>query len=96
MKRSQKIFFMILSLGLFIAVLYYVFFVPKEFEDAEGIMQVEIQDSSYQEYREYVSDTNKGIKNLLDGEQLKQITINDYPDVDLNIPRNSNPFAKSF
>jgi hypothetical protein len=70
--------------------------VPKEYEDTENSAKVEIQDSSYQEYRDYVSDTNKGIKNLLDGEQLRQITINDYPDADLNLPRTDNPFAESF
>ncbi len=87
---------MILSLGLFSAVSYYVFFVPKEYEAIEDNMKVEIQDSSYQEYREYVSDTNKGIKNLLDGEQLEKISPYDYPDIDLNLPKTDNPFAKSF
>ncbi len=87
---------MALSSGLFLVVLYDVFFVPKEYEYAEGGMKTEFQDSSYQEYKDYVSDTNKGIKNLLDGEQLRQITINDYPDADLNLPRTDNPFVKSF
>lgn len=82
------------ALAVFAAALYYVFFISKGTEEAVQIEKV--QDTSYQEYQDYISDTNKGIKNLLDGEQLKQIVINEYPAIDLNVPRSENPFVKSF
>lgn len=94
-KRSKKIFLVLIAVIIFYAAFYYVFFVPKTFE-LEDTGTAEVQDTSYQEYRDYVSNTNKGIKNLLDGEQLKQINVFQYPLIDLNIPRNENPFAKSF
>lgn len=82
---------------VFYAAFYYVFFVPKTQVESEEVAQSGVQDTSYQEYKDYVSDTNKGIKNLLDGEQLKQIVVHDeYPAYDLNLPKNENPFAKSF
>jgi hypothetical protein len=87
---------MVLLAALFGGIFYYVFFVPKEYEALEEEASAEIQDSTYQEYREYVSDTNKGIRNLLDGEQLEKIIPSNYPNIDLNLPRTDNPFARSF
>lgn len=78
---------------VFYGVTLYVFFVPKEMDSAAQVSLPE--DASYQEYQDYVSDTNKGIKNLLNGDQLKQITPSDYPSPDLDLPRNPNPFVRS-
>ena len=83
------------SLAIFVGALCYVFFLSGGSEEAvqTGIGQ---EDASYQEYQDYISNTNNGVKNLLDGEQLKQIVVNEYPAIDLNLPRSDNPFAKSF
>lgn len=90
-------FIVFVAVVVFYAAFYYVFFVPKAQVESEEAAQSQMQDVSYQEYKDYVSDTNKGIKNLLDGEQLRQIVIHDeYPAYDLNLPKNENPFAKSF
>ncbi|MDD3006904.1 MAG: hypothetical protein PHX30_05005 [Candidatus Pacebacteria bacterium] len=95
-KRSKNTFVVFASVLVFFGVFYYVFFVPRELESTNQVAQADLQDTSYQEYRDYVSNTNKGVKNLLDGAQLKAINIYSYPAMDLNIPRNENPFAKSF
>jgi len=81
---------------IFFGAFYYVFFVSQEPESTTQVAQVDLQDSSYQEYKDYVSSTNKGVKNLLDGTQLKGINVYEYPPIDLNLPKNENPFAKSF
>ena len=86
------------SLVIFVGTLCYVFFMSGGSEESTEAVQTGTgqEDTSYQEYQDYISNTNKGVKNLLDGEQLKQIVVNEYPAIDLNLPRSENPFAKSF
>lgn len=99
-KKSKKIFFVIFSIIIFYVILYYILFMPKDTEDSTASLGVvSADDATYQEYRDYVSDTNKGIKNLLEGDQLRQIKPYDYPDFTLDVsevPRADNPFAESF
>jgi len=97
-KRFKKSAIVLVAVTLELGAFYYVFFIAKESDTTNvGVVEaIDSQEASYQEYRDYVSNTNKGIKNLLDGAQLKKIEVFDYPDIDLSIPRNDNPFAKSF
>jgi hypothetical protein len=51
----------------------------------------------YQEYRDYISDTKKGIKSLLDGKQLQQMELKEYVPSETPLERNTgNIFTKPF
>lgn len=87
---------MIASILVFCASFYYAFFMSGgTIVDGASEGTPAVKDS-YQEYKDYVSDKNKGIKSLLEGEQLKEIKLYDLSPVDVRVEPRENPFAKSF
>lgn len=96
-KKSKKVLVMAVAMLVFCATLFYVFFFAKNTISEAGVPnQSDAVGDSYQEYKNYISDTNKGIKGLLEGEQLKQITLYEYSFENKNFETNNNPFLKSF
>lgn len=99
-KRSQKLIAAIASVLLYVVIFYCsIVIMPQSSEKAlPPEPATSAADASYQEYKDYVSDTNKGIKNLLDGQQLRNTIYND--DIDNTnygtLPRTDNPFGKFF
>lgn len=95
LKKSKKIILVFVIVTIFYAVLVYVLFMqqPDPLVDPQaGIMT----DASYQEYKEDISSTNKGVKALLEGEQLKQIEFYDIKEIEVRISGKENPFGQSF
>lgn len=95
-KKSQKTLIILVALAIFVGAFCYMFFMSGGSEKTTETVQTGQEDASYREYQDYISNTNNGVKNLLNGEQLKQIVVNEYPPIDLNLPRSENPFAKAF
>lgn len=95
-QRSKKAFIMIVAVLIFCASFYYAFFMPKNISKSATPVEMSVTQDSYQEYKDYVSNANKGIKSLLEGEQLKQMKLYDSSSPDVQAESRENPFAKSF
>jgi len=85
--------FVILSSIMFFVSFYYIFSKNRYPEKDEQLFSVE---DSYQEYKESVSDTNKGIRSILDDSQLRQINLYEYSLDVRGLEKNENPFVKLF
>lgn len=96
LKRSKKIIVMLTSVLVFGAAVYYVFFLMTSPNPVDPTAVSASANSSYQEYKDYISNTKNGIKVLLEGEQLGQISIHPLPEEESGSERNTNPFMKSF
>lgn len=93
LKKSEKIVFVFVALLIFFAVFFHIFFFlkTKPIEDSPAIAQ-----DSYQEYRDYISNTNKGVKALLENEQLEKLEFHEK-DLDIGpFEKSDNPFVKYF
>jgi hypothetical protein len=93
LKKSEKVVFVFVALLAFFAVFCYIFFFikAKPEEDSPVIVQ-----DSYQEYRDYISNTNKGVKALLENEQLEKLEFNENNSNIGPFEKNDNPFVKNF
>lgn len=96
LKKSKKTLLVIVSASIFYALLYYILFMSVP-EPTPTPLTAAPTDVSYQEYRDYVSDSNKGVKALLDGDQLTQIKMFEQDPIEVDdVPRAANPFAQLF
>lgn len=93
LKKSEKVVFVSIALIVFFTVLCYIFFFikSKPEEDSPVITQ-----DSYQEYRDYISNTNKGVKALLENEQLEKLEFAENDSNTGPFEKNDNPFVKNF
>lgn len=93
LKKSEKLVFVSVALLLFFVVLFYVFFFSKiaPKEDLPVVTQ-----DSYQEYKDYIGNTNKGVKALLENEQLEDLKFNENNSNIGDFEKSDNPFVKSF
>ncbi|MFA7169520.1 MAG: hypothetical protein WC178_01570 [Candidatus Paceibacterota bacterium] len=94
-KKSKKTILVVVSSISFFAILCYILFFLNSAEVTVS-SSATLTDSSYQEYQDYISSTNKGIKNLLEGEQLQDIDFYEYEEINVDVPKNENPFAQLF
>jgi len=86
---------MIASVLAFSAIFYYTFFLAAgPAVDTEATATT--FEETYQEYQDYISDTSKGVKTLLDGEQLKKMDLHEYDIDSSKVERNSSPFVRTF
>jgi predicted PurR-regulated permease PerM len=93
-QKSRKMLAMLISVAVFGVIVYYVFLLAPSMM-SEPTITVTGADS-YQEYRDYISNTSKGIKNLLDGDQLKGVNLYEYSVNTENLEKNSSPFVRAF
>jgi hypothetical protein len=93
LKKSEKAVFVFVALLVFFSVLYYIFFFIKA--KPEGGLSTIAQDS-YQEYKDYIGNTNKGVKALLENEQLKALEFNENDSNNGSFEKSDNPFVKNF
>lgn len=94
-KRFEKVLIVFVALIIFLGFFYYIFLFldmkPKQDDGGAVIVTDE-----YQEYRDSISGTNKGVKALLENKQLNNL---EFYESDLDpgaLERSSNPFVKSF
>ncbi len=95
LKRFKRTFFGFFAVLIFFIVFYYFFLSQKASEkDVPNYAALKID--SYQEYKSSISNTQKGIKALIENKQLEQ--INYYKDLfkNLNLEKKDNPFVKFF
>ena len=95
--KSKKMLIMVVAVLIFGAALYYAFFLAA----ASGTVvdttaATAAANSSFQQYKDYISNTKNGIKVLLEGEQLGEISKHDLPPKQVGSERNANPFMKTF
>ena len=95
LKKSKKIILVVAATLTFWAILLYVLFVLQSDQALSPQPAVSV-DTTYQEYKEYISSTNKGIKALLEGEQLERMEFYGKKDINVEVPRKDNPFGQSF
>ena len=95
LKRFKRALFSFFAVLIFFFAFYYAFLTQKVSEkDVPNYAALKID--SYQEYKSSISNTQKGIKALIENKQLEQ--INYYKDLfkDLNLEKKDNPFVKLF
>jgi hypothetical protein len=93
-RKTRKMLIMLLSVVVFGAIVYYEFILSPSMLPEQ--MTVATSGDSYQEYRDYISNTSKGVKNLLEGEQLKGVNLYEYATNGANLEKNSTPFVRNY
>lgn len=95
-EKSKKMLIMVVAVLVFGAALYYAFFLATASGTVDTTAATAAANSSFQQYKEYISNTKNGIKVLLEGEQLGDISQHDLPEAQIGNERNTNPFMKTF
>lgn len=92
-RKTTKSFALMASTAVFCGALYYTFFMSAGGAETEATVE---PTDVYGEYRDFISNSQNGVRNLLDGAQLKAMELKEYGPSENQPGRNPMIFSKPF